>query len=469
MALAFAAPANAESPRPSPPRLVVLVVLDPSPAAALPRMERKLGVHGLRRILDRGTRYPRAVQRGLCGDLLSEHALLVTGGYPSQTGVVAATLFDRAAQVSVPTLFDPESPLLDAEGDEQGGLSPRSLRVPAVGDLLKAKNPTSKVVAVAAQGPAAVLLGGREGKAYWLSAQSGKATTTRYYAHKLPKWLAALDSHSEEDEDPGPSTPARVLELAKAAVEAEQLGADAVPDFLGVSLVLPRGQGDVPSPSSHEAQTELTEVDRVVASLLDFLDQRVRQKLYRVVLTAGHVAPTPRAKPVRRAPVSRRIEKSEVRDGVEQALAAKWGKGPWVRAFEGPNLFLNRPLALERKVPLEELAHAALFAAAEIPNVAGGAAGTDLASGASPSAALKLAFDAERSGDVLLVPAESSRWEGCVGTPRQVPLAFFGEDIPKKRSARAADLADVAPTLASDLQLEDLSDAAGHPLPEVSR
>jgi arylsulfatase A-like enzyme len=80
------------------------------------------------------------------------------------------------------------------------------------------------------------------------------------------------------------------LDLAKAAVESEQLGKNTVTDFLAVSLSSTDYVGHQFGPNSVEIEDTYLRLDRDLASFFTYLDATVGKGNYTVFLTADHGA-----------------------------------------------------------------------------------------------------------------------------------------------------------------------------------
>jgi predicted AlkP superfamily pyrophosphatase or phosphodiesterase len=82
-----------------------------------------------------------------------------------------------------------------------------------------------------------------------------------------------------------------VLDFAKQALVEEQLGEDAVTDYLSVSFSSTDYVGHVFGPSSLEAEDNILRLDRTLADLLAFVDEKVGLENTLVVLSADHGGP----------------------------------------------------------------------------------------------------------------------------------------------------------------------------------
>src|SRR5699024_12455657 len=81
-----------------------------------------------------------------------------------------------------------------------------------------------------------------------------------------------------------------VKELAKQALDAEALGTNEATDFLSISFSSTDYIGHQFGPHSIEAQDTYLRLDRDLADLFNYLDQKVGKGNYVVMLTADHGA-----------------------------------------------------------------------------------------------------------------------------------------------------------------------------------
>lgn len=255
--------------------------------------------------------------------------------------------------------------------------------------------------------------------------------------------------------EPGPAyyeafafTPQAVkmtFDLARKAVEAENLGGDADPDLLALSLSSHDKTGHVFGPYSPEIEDLYLRTDLELASFLQYLDGRVGLEHTLVILSSDHgVAPLAEVARDLRLP-ARRVDRARFEAQVEARLAAALGEGDYVEAFVEPHLYLRHA-----SIPfgrLEEARAVAAAAARAFPGV---------------HDALTPADDPEnhcngRSGDLLVVlrPFHTFAFEQATGTTHgqpwsydtHVPLVLTGTGVPAGRYHEHCTPRDLVPTL----------------------
>jgi hypothetical protein len=161
---------------------------------------------------------------------------------------------------------------------------------------------------------------------------------------------------------------------------------------------------------------------------------------------------------------------------MQEALTARFGPGQWIVAAAGS--YLNWKLIEEKKLDLGEVERVAARAIENAPHVARVYTREQLLLGEVSrdkfSDRIVRSFNARRSGDleILMDPYWARVATGTThGTPysydAHIPLIFMGTGIKPGRYLRPVALNDLAPTLASILNVETPSGAVGRALYEM--
>ncbi len=514
----------------APPRLVVLIAVD---QLRPDRLDASLP-GGLGRFLREGRAFVDAAVAHAHTETCPGHVTMVTGRHPGPSGVPGNTFVDPATGARVYCVDDEADDALVFGGTVRR--SPRLIRATALGDWMKAARPDSKVYALSAKDRAAVPLGGhRPDGVYWLDwLESRGFTSSGYYTAELPDWLptgraledfaelprrwdhlpeaaeraARPDDYAGEVAEFGRTSGHPVvgddwsesvqrlsftpflddvtLALARTIVLEEDLGIDAAPDLLALSLSATDTVGHLYGPESHEAADALLRLDAALGEFLDFLDARVGPGRVLAVLTADHgvlslpawLEETGRGEcplPGGRADAVALFE--ELQAALDTALGARASpEQRWIHAAYS-RLTVDRALAAERGVPVSRVAEIAKAWIEARPGVARVWTAEEMAAGAGPApfaALYRNSFDPERSGDLAVQPARgcliSSRPAGTThASPyaydRRVPLVFFGPGVEPGRVEGAAATVDIAPTLAARLGVPAPADLDGRVLP----
>jgi predicted AlkP superfamily pyrophosphatase or phosphodiesterase len=438
-----AASANAKTTK---PRLVLLIAVDQFRYDYLERFGDLFAENGIRRLMREGASWADANYDHVPTETAPGHATMLTGAWPSETGIIANDWYDRAEARRVNNVGDDTVRALGG-GDKEVASSPRNLLCSTLGDELKlATNNRSRVVGVSLKNRAAILPAGRMADAaYWFSAQTGEFVSSSYYFERLPDWVARFNAGHPADKffgakwerllpvaeyerragrddapwergdgklsytfphlmtgglsKPGPEfydalsyspfTNELLLDFAEQAVTNERLGEDTDADVLTVSFSANDIVGHRYGPYSQEVMDVTLRVDRQIARLLDFVDAHVGLRNTVVVFTADHgVAPSPVHAASLRLPGAY-VKVSDVLAAVRNRLRARFGKAgerdresDYVQTFSNGQLYFNRA-ALERDgVNIEEAERVAGEAALTVPGVARYFTRTQLLNGA---------------------------------------------------------------------------------------
>jgi predicted AlkP superfamily pyrophosphatase or phosphodiesterase len=295
------------------------------------------------------------------------------------------------------------------------------LLAPTFGDALKsAIGGKARVFGLSFKDRSAVLpVGPKADGAYWLDSTDGMIVTSTFFRDAVHPWVDALNKkrvvdrwfetnwdrleigldytkHSGPDAvvgegkgirqgvafphmiDGGLKKPGKayydalanspfgndfLMELVKAAVVAEKLGQDDVPDLLSISFSSNDLVGHTWGPDSHEVLDVTLRSDRQLADLLKFLDETVGKGEYLVCLTADHgICPLPersaqRGLDARRLPVKRILIEAEghLRATFDPESPADV-KTKWIENVTGHWLYLNHKLIESRGLEVADVA-----------------------------------------------------------------------------------------------------------------
>jgi hypothetical protein len=384
--------------------------------------------------------------------------------------------------------------------------------VSTVADELKMANPKSKVIGISSKDRSAILPGGRMcDEAFWFDTLTGNFVSSTYYFPKLPDWAAKFNKNRTIDQwvgkdwrqsDALPNVPAflamgakadkgyfdnldrspygneALVLFAMAAVEEEKLGADDDTDVLTISLSANDRVGHALGPDAPEVRDISIQTDRTLQHLFEFLDKKVGAGNYITIMTADHgVAPLPEMMAKRKMPGGR-IPEGTVLNAVQTALSQKFGDGQWVLGKSGPAPYFNYNLIRDKKLSHEEVENVAAEALRNVPHIYRVYTRTELKAGRVLNDLIDrrvaAGFHRDRGSDLFVVSEPYWLFEArgtSHGTPynydSHVPVIFMGPGIkPGRYSARAA-VNDIAPTLATLLEVETPSGSSGRVLIEA--
>ena len=331
MAMLLLSPLLCRAAAPSPPHLIVVIAVDQF-SADLYAEYRSLYTAGLRR-LSTGVVYPAGYQSHAATETCPGHATIFTGVHPARSGIIANEWFDQSLGRADKQVYCAEDPSVPGSSSNHYTVSAVQLKVPTLGDRLKATTPTTRVVSVSGKDRAAVMLGGHSADALWYfngsayvslttdptgaaaqATQSPPASSERVNAH-VTAWLAhptptALPAGCQSHAIPltvgthtvgvpltpsPPSTQAfrtspafdeTTTELAIGLLQDLHLGSGPATDILAISLSATDYVGHRFGTAGGEMCAQVLNVDRNVGAILNALD--ATHVSYVVVLTADH-------------------------------------------------------------------------------------------------------------------------------------------------------------------------------------
>jgi predicted AlkP superfamily pyrophosphatase or phosphodiesterase len=518
-----------------PPKLVVQITVDQLRPDYWKRYAARYGAGGFRRFLEQGLRYESTFYSHAATETAVGHATLFTGASPADHGIVGNEWFDPVQKRRRFAVEDGAHRLLGRETPPDTGTSPAALRTTTIGDeLFLATGGRSLIRSISIKDRAAIIPAGRAGKAFWFDDRTGDFVTSDFYFSAIPPFAEAFnrkrpadhyrsrawelllprDGYLNKDEDDRPfelgyktlgrvfphplggDTPAFYATLKRtpfgdelteafvaALLEGEPLGADDVPDLLAVSFSSTDYVGHFFGPESLEAEDNMLRLDRTLARLFESLLKRVGESELLVVLSSDHGGCESPEALTKLGIAAERHDSRALVQALEQALQAKFGKGPnLVADFANPSFWFDESAIAARKLAVEDVERAAAAHLAAQRGMAYAITRTDLARGSLPAGLIydrvRRAFDRERTGHVYVVPA--SGWvlatdaRGLVtmhGTPwnhdAHVPLVFWGNGTVPGVLHAASDPRDIAVTLAAVLEIEPPRAASGRVLSEV--
>ena len=510
----FAAAGASQPPSPPAVRLVLLIAVDQFRYDYLTRFRAEY-TSGVKKLLTGGAVFTDANLEHYPTVTAIGHATMLSGATPSVSGIMGNDWFDREAGATVTSVVDPTVLGLGADG--AAGASPRRLLVSTIGDELKMASPFPKgapeaprVIGVSLKDRSAILPVGRGADAaYWWDTKSGRFVSSTYYFPAIPPWVQAFNDRHLADELAGqawmplspPLTMLRQLpkergaalydavygspfgnellvDFTTEALTAERLGQRGATDLLSVSFSSNDSVGHTHGPDSPQVRDIAVRTDRAIGRLLERVDKAVGLQHTLVAFTTDHgVAPIPERLTERGLPGGRMTNK-ELFGAIQQALEARYGAGKWLMATAGSSPYLNYELIASLKLDPAEVRQTAAAAAAAVPHVARVYTRDQLLRGdvAEDRIGRRVlrSFNARRSGDleVILEPFWMRQAQGTThGTPynydAHIPLILMGRSIVPGSYGNPVALNDLAPTLATILNIEIPAGSSGRVLTEA--
>jgi predicted AlkP superfamily pyrophosphatase or phosphodiesterase len=442
-------------------------------------------------------------------------------------------ILGKGAGVDKKTEIDPTQRTARSDGR-----SPTRILVSTFSDeLMLNQGGKSKVFGVSVKDRGAISMAGHTGKAFWFSKKSGEFITSKFYYDKYPKWVTnwnaqklankfagkswkllhdkstymfgKKDNRPYETALPGygrvfphnfgkregkyfttfltisPAGDELTLDFAKALIKNEGLGQDAIPDYLSISFSSTDYVGHVFGPSSLESEDNILRLDRTLAKLLKFIDEKVGLDKTLIVLSSDHGgAEAPGYLAELGFEASYIDPEAFDKEAAIAALKTRFGIGKeLIKTYFHPYLYLNREEIRKKGLDQAEVEQAVVEELSRFDGVALAISSSALESGGLPDTPLIKSvlrnFNPKRSGDIYLVFDPNrfiNDFDGLTvaathGSPWQydsfVPIMFAGSGISAMHVNRRVETVDIAPTLSALVGAKPPSGSTGSPLLEV--
>ena len=458
------------------------------------------------------------------------HTSIYTGSVPAIHGIAGNFWWDEAQQRDVYCTEDKTVKTVGSSSNA-GLQSPRNMLVTTICDELRlATNFQAKVIGVAAKDRGGILPAGHSANAaYWYDGSVGNWITSTYYMTDLPKWvkdinekklvdkyyekgwntLYPINTYAQSTGDDKPyeskgigtgfpydlkkfvgksynailSTPhgnTFTVDMAKAAIEGESLGADAITDFLALSFSSPDYIGHGFGPNSIEQEDDFLRLDKDLGEFLSYLDTKIGPGQYTIFLSADHgVAHVPGFMQENKIPAGGFVEATALKE-LNQQLKDKFGHSDLASNISNYQVVLNNNLInSERKLKRDEIVAAIVSFFSKQESVLMAFDIQQLGSAPLQSKIKEMivnGYFASRGGSVqfILKPNHMETY-GPTGTTHglwnpydaHIPLIWYGWGIKAGKTNRETYMTDIAPTVAALLHVQMPSGCIGKVITEV--
>lgn len=183
------APAAPASVPAAPPKLLVVVSVDQLSADLFAEYRGQF-TGGFARLLS-GAVFPAGYQSHAATETCPGHSTILSGARPARSGIVANDWTDFSAPRADKTVYCAEDESVPGSTSEAYTVSDKHLKVPTLGEWMKAVDPESRVVSVAGKDRAAVMMGGHQVDELWW--WNGKAFVS-YAGRATPPVVARMNT-----------------------------------------------------------------------------------------------------------------------------------------------------------------------------------------------------------------------------------------------------------------------------------
>ena len=514
------------------PKLVVGIVVDQMRWDFLYRFyDRYAANGGFKRFLNQGyscenALIPYTPTLTACG-----HTAIYTGSVPAIHGITGNAWYDKLLKTTVYCTEDKTVQGVGATG-QVGEMSPRNMLVTTVCDEQRlATNFRSKVIGVAFKDRGGILPAGHSANAaYWYDGASGNWISSTYYMTELPAWVKDFNAkkladqyfsrnwsllypantyiQSSTDEKLYESKPlgadnkgfpynlekfigknygaiastpygnTLTAEMAKAAIEAEKLGADNVTDILAVSFSSTDYVGHSFGPNSIEIEDTYLRLDKDLGDFFNYLDTKVGKGQYLVFLSADHgVSHVPGFLKENKIPAGT-VGSSGIMNRFNPQLKQKFGGDALIVSMYNYQVHLNHPVIDSLNLNEAEIKRwiiDSLSKMEEISRVVDLAQLGNLPLNSKIKDMIANGYFPKRNGDIQIVFKPQWIDGGSTGTTHgswspydaHIPLLWYGWHIKPGKTNREVYMTDIAPTLAALLRIQMPSGSVGKVIEEI--
>ena len=500
------------------PKLVVGIVVDQMRWDYLYRYQKRYTDGGFKRLLGEGFSCENTMIPYVPSVTAIGHTCIYTGSVPSIHGI-AGNNFVKDGKKVYCTDDDSVKPV--GTTSVAALMSPRNLWVSTIGDEMKiASNGRAKVVGVALKDRASILPAGHNPNgAFWFDDQTGCFITSSYYMDHLPKWVEAFndkrlpeqylsqkwntlypkntytESTTDENEYENgiregvkatlplnlpelykkygygiirntPFGNSLTLDMAKVAIDGEQLGADDETDLLAVSCSSTDYIGHQVGTHAIETEDTYLRLDKAIADFLTYLDSKVGKGNYLVFLSADHGAMNNAAFLQDRRIPAGSWDASATAKKLNHVLAKEYPEaGDIVKTVMNYQVFFNRDVIKSKQLDFDNIKQTVVNVLKEDPSVQ---YACDMAKASTESIPEEVksriinGYNRERSGDVVIILKPNFYAHGMKGTDHgawnsydtHIPLVFMGWGIKHGATTKQTFMTDIAPTIAAMLHVQ---------------
>ncbi len=524
---------------PDKPRLVIGIIVEQLKYDQLEKYRDKLGDNGIKKLINEGTYFKNASFDYMLTQSAPGHATISTGTEPSFHGITSDNWYLPLRNELIYCTRDID--VNPVGGSFESGLnSPVNLEASTFADELKmASNRHSKVFGVGLKDYSAILSTGHAADGvYWFDNTSGTWMTSTYYMNSLPGWVMDFnasnypetylngvwslirpaqdysdclpDSSRFEKGFNGQNTfPYDLKKLrskvvlssrndfallretpfgntlttnfALRLIEKENLGKDDVTDYISICYSATDNIGHRFGPSSVEMEDAILRLDNDIKNLLTYVNDSIGKKNVLIYFTSAHgISEIPAVLESYSIPAGY-FKRNQALQLLRTYLNAVYGEGDWVKGYSQRQVYLNRTLIEDARIPLEDVQKKVARFLVQFSGVAAAYPYSAFEANDFNNGNLKRIvnnFSAQRSGDVIVTlnPGWIENDEDYVtdyNSPYEydshVPLIWYGWTVNRSVITRQVNMTDIAATLSSLCKIPFPNACTGEPLIELFR
>lgn len=524
---------------PEKPRLVVGIVIEQLRYDHIERFRDRFGDGGIKKLINEGTYFRNANFQYMLTQSAPGYATISTGAEPSSNGIPSDSWYLPLRNELIYSTKD--AAVNPVGGSFESGLhSPVNLQASTFADELKmSTNRNAKVYSIGIKENSAILSAGHSADGvFWFDNTTGTWMSSTYYIDSLPSWVTDFnalnssesylsgtwepfrqadvykdcqpDTNSFETgfgsvnffpydlkkirskEVTGPKTGYSLLRetpyanslttsFALRLIDQEKLGRDDVTDFLSICYSATDYIGHRFGPTSKEMGDAVLRLDDEIRYLLTYLNDSIGKRNILVYFTSTHgISEIPSILEKSRIP-SGYFRQNQAVQLLRSYINAVYGEGDWVKGYSERQVFLNRTLIEDARLPLEDVQKKVARFLAQFSGVAAAYPYSAFEANDFSNGNLRRImnnFSPQRSGDVIItlnpgwvekegdyVTNHNSPYE-C---DSHVPLIWYGWIVNRETVTRKVNMTDIAATLSSLCKVPFPNACTGEPMNELLR
>jgi predicted AlkP superfamily pyrophosphatase or phosphodiesterase len=524
---------------PDKPKLVIGIIVEQLRYDQIERFRSRFDQNGIRRLLNEGTNFQNASFQYMLTQSAPGHATIATGAEPAWHGITSDTWYLPLRNELIYCTKDLN--VNPAGGTPEAGRhSPVNLQASTFADELKmSSRKKAKVFSVGLKDNSVILSAGHSADgAYWFDNTAGSWISSTWYVDSLPEWVndfnamrypeaflnskwellrprqdyydcvpdtnsyeagfggqnyfpydlrkisSKVNASSVHDMSLISETPfgnTLTTSFAKKLIEMEKLGKDDITDYLSICYTSTDYIGHRFGPSSFEMADAIFRLDREIEDLMTYLVDSIGKMNILIYFTSSHgISEVPAVLENNGIP-SGYFRQDQALYLVKSYLKALYGEGEWIKGYSERQIYLNRTLLEDSRIPLEDVQKKVARFIVQFSGIASAYPYSAFEVNDFGEGNLKKVinnFSPQRSGDIILTfyPGWVEKVNDYVtnnNSPYEydshVPLVWWGWSVDRAIISRKVNMTDIAPTLSALLKVPYPNACSGEPLFELFR
>lgn len=508
------------------PRLVIRLVIEQMRYEMLLRYWDHFGEEGFKKLAREGVLCRNARINYSNADQSAGFATISTGSYPSMHGIISDQWYDRLASGRRGAIASEQHHGLDGK-DDRGHFAPSNLMTSTTGDELKLLDARSKVFSLGMHPISAILGAGKlTDGAFWMDDQSADWMSNSYYMDSLPGWVDRFndkeleeiymnrswemmmpeDNYTGSTRDDSEAEEGFLLlyrktfpynlkllkrksnsfrylkytpfgntytrDFALSLITHEALGQDSHTDLLSISFSANAFVNELFGPRSMEMEDLFVRLDREIAHLLEFLEDRLGRDQVLLVMTSDRGAADPYEYRKDKGLSAQEFKPREGLALLRSYLNVVYEPDDWITGYSNRQIYLNHGLIDQKGYEIGEFQEKVARFMVKKSGVAYALKSSTLQNSSYSEGMMKMvqnSFHPARSGDVFLVLEPGivevpSRSGSIYSYDTHIPMIWWGNGFPAGTIHDEVNLRDLAPTISYILNIPYPDASFGKPI-----